>query len=128
MDFSTTEIFISEQIYRYYIYNIKFMGNWHILRSIYLAIKHYEKALIDQNSDRLWSSILMSPTNDTCESVEITGVSITFVQRSTTQWKTQLLVKGDSVRKANIKRKIFQWNSLSLLLFVTAPIFCQQYE
>ena len=41
-----------------------------------------------------------------------------FVKRSMTNWQTELTSCGESLAKVNIRRGIFQGDSLSPLLFV----------
>lgn len=55
----------------------------------------------------------------------VTGISRNikgFMQRSKAQWKIQMLINSDRLGEVNTKRRIFQGDSLSLLLFVTALI------
>jgi hypothetical protein len=42
----------------------------------------------------------------------------TFVESSMENWKTELISSGESLGNVNIRRGIFQGDSLSLLIFV----------
>ena len=59
------------------------------------------------------------------ESLELVQVSdniLKFVKRSMANWQTELTSCGESLAKVNIRRGIFQGDSLSLLLFVICMI------
>ena len=67
----------------------------------------------------------MVPHSWILESLELVQVSdniLKFVKRSMANWQTELTSCGESLVKVNIRRGIFQSDSLSPLLFVTCMI------
>ena len=52
----------------------------------------------------------------------IRGYVKTFIERSMESWKTELTSSGESLGQENIRRGIFQGDSLSPLLFVICMI------
>ena len=67
----------------------------------------------------------MVPHSWILESLELVQVSdniLKFVKRSMANWQTELTSCGESLAKVNIRRGIFQGNSLSPLLFVICKI------
>ena len=46
----------------------------------------------------------------------------TFLQKSVQQWRLLLMANGEDLGKVNVKRKIFQGDSLSRLLFVLSMV------
>ena len=67
----------------------------------------------------------MVPYSWILESLELVQVSdniLKFVKRSMANWQTELTSCGESLAKVNIRRGIFQGDSLSPLLFVICMI------
>ena len=62
----------------------------------------------------------MAPHYWILESLEFAQVSdniLEFVKKSMANWQTELTLRGESLAKVNIRREIFQGDSLSPLLF-----------
>ena len=67
----------------------------------------------------------MVPHSWILESLELVQVSdnmLKLVKRSMANWQTELTSRGESLAKVNIRRGIFQGDSLSALLFVICMI------
>ena len=53
---------------------------------------------------------------------QVAGNIITFLQKSVVNWKTELTSCGETLGLVDIKRGIFQGDSLSLLIFTVCMV------
>ena len=71
---------------------------------------------------KVYNMVLHSWILESLELIQVSENILKFVKRSMANWKTELTSCGESLAKVNVRRGIFQSDSLSSLLFVICMI------